>query len=81
MPKITTGVNNATLEKLAAPVAGDRLLTAAEVHARLGLRCKTSHSALRLAKAGRIELVRLGLRVVRFRESSVDRLIRGEVAA
>lgn len=81
MPTVTTGVNHAQLEKLATPINGDRLLTASEVHARLGLRCKTSHSALRLAKAGKLEAVRLGLRVVRFRESSLDRLIRGEVRA
>jgi predicted DNA-binding transcriptional regulator AlpA len=54
---------------------GDRLLTAAEVTAALGLRCKTAHTALSLARRGLIEAVRLNARVVRFRASSVERLI------
>lgn len=59
----------------------DRLLNFREVHALLGYGCKTSHTALNLAKAGKIRAVRLNGRVIRYSENSVRDLIAGRAVA
>lgn len=58
----------------------DRLLTFREVHEMIGSSCKTAHIALGLAKRGMIESVRFNERTIRFRESSVRKLVAGKVA-
>ena len=55
----------------------DRLLTFREVHALIGSRCRTSHTARALAARGLIRAVRLNGRVIRFSEASVQALISG----
>jgi len=59
--------------------APDKLLTFRQVGERLGLACKTSHSARAFAARGQIVAVRINERVVRFTESSVAALIAGRV--
>ena len=66
--------------KEAVPIETDRLLTFREVHAMIGSSCKTAHIALGLAKRGMIESVRFNERTIRFRESSVRKLVAGRVA-
>lgn len=57
----------------------DRLLTFREVHALIGSTCRTAHTALNLARRGLIEQVRLNERVIRYKESSVLKLVAGRV--
>jgi len=57
--------------------ASDRLIDFHEVNQRLGLRCKTSHTARAIAARGQIEAVRINPRVLRYTESSVNRLVLG----
>ena len=59
------------------PRQTDRLLTFREVHALVGSTCRTAHTALRLARRGLIEQVRLNERVIRYKESSVLKLVAG----
>jgi hypothetical protein len=72
------------LEKVRAKepilIETDRLLTFREVHAMIGSSCKTAHTALGLARRGMIESVRFNERTIRFRESSVRKLVAGKVA-
>jgi len=60
-----------------ATPTGDRLLGHREVMSLLGYRCRTAHTALNLARQGKIEAVRISARCIRYRESSVHRLING----
>lgn len=55
----------------------DRLLTREQANALLGLKGKTSHTLRAMAARGQIEAVRLNGRVLRFRESSIIRLVSG----
>ncbi len=72
-----SGKNEAT----PATAQADRLLTAQEVMQRLGLKCRTSHTALSLARRGSIKAVRINQRVVRYTESSVSALVAGREVA
>ena len=58
----------------------ERLLTFREVGELIGSKCRTAHTVLQLAKRGQIEAVRLNERVIRYRESSVRRLIEGRAS-
>ena len=60
-----------------AQTASDRLLNFREVNQRLGLRCQTSHTARAFAARGQIKAVRINPRVLRYTESSVNRLVSG----
>lgn len=60
-----------------ATANADRLLTAQETTALLGLKCRTAHTALNYARRGLIRAVRLNARTVRFSEASVRQLIAG----
>ncbi len=64
-------------ESTTAPA--DRLLTFRQVGERIGLACKTSHTARALAARGQLVAVRINERVVRFTESSVLALVAGRV--
>lgn len=61
-----------------APLVEDRLIDFRRVNELVGSRSRTAHTARALARRGQIEAVRLNARVVRFRESSVLRLVRGD---
>ena len=78
---ITAAASRQTEATSATAHQADRLLTAQDVMQRLGLKCKTSHTALILASRGSIVAVRINQRVVRFTESSVNALIAGKVAS
>jgi hypothetical protein len=53
----------------------DKLISFREVHALLGFRCKTSHTARSLRKRGLISGITLNERVTRYSLASVQRLI------
>ena len=55
----------------------ERLLTHREVSSLLGLSCKSSHVVRDYARRGLIEVVRINARVLRFKQSSVQKLISG----
>ncbi len=59
----------------------DKLVDFREVYQHLGLTGKTAHTALRYARRGLIEQVRLSSRTYRYTLSSVMRLAKGEVAS
>lgn len=61
--------------------SADRLICFREVHALLGMKCKTGHTARALAARGQIRAVRINERVVRYSEKSVRELIAGKVSA
>ena len=56
----------------------DRLLHFRDVNALIGSRCKSSHAARNLARRGQIVAVYLNQRVVRYTQTSVLKLARGE---
>lgn len=64
----------------AAPLSGDRLLDRIETNRLLGLKGNTTHTLRSMAARGQLEAVRLNARVLRFRESSVLRLIEGRLS-
>ena len=61
-----------------APFVEDRLLDFRRVNELVGSRSRTAHTARAMARRGEIEAVRINARVLRYRESSVLRLVRGE---
>jgi hypothetical protein len=63
-----------------ATPSGDRLLDRTEANRLLGLKGNTTHTLRAMASRGQIEAVRLNARVLRFRESSLLRLINGRVS-
>jgi len=65
---------------IVTPVSGDRLLDRTETNRLLGLKGHTSHTLRAMASRGQLEAVRINSRVLRFRESSVLRLIDGRAA-
>lgn len=64
-----------------ATAQADRLITAADVMALLGLKCRTAHTALNLARRGKIKAVKINERVIRYSEASVRALVAGRVNA
>ena len=58
-----------------AAAPAEKLITYREVNDLLGLKCKTSHSVLLFFKRNSLPIIRLNARVIRFRESDVQRLI------
>lgn len=58
--------------------AEERLLHFSDVNRLIGSRCKTSHAARDLARRGLIVGIRLNARVVRYTQTSVLKLARGE---
>ncbi len=51
-----------------------------EVYALLGLKCKTGHTALNFARAGKIRAIRINARTIRYSKNSVLALIAGKQA-
>ena len=70
-----------SVSQLAPTAQPDRLLAFRDVHALTGSTCKTGAYARQLAARGLIRCVRLNERTLRYSESSVLALIRGDVAA
>jgi len=62
------------------PAETDRLLDFRAVHALVGSKCKTGHTARALAARGQIRAVRFNERVVRYSEKSVFALVAGKGA-
>jgi len=71
--------NTADSRPTESTTAPEKLLTFRQVGERLGLACKTSHSARAFAARGQNVAVRINERVVRFTESSVNALASGRV--
>ena len=62
-----------------APVVteADEAIDFRQVCALLGLRCKTSHTALNYARRGQIRAIRLSARTIRYSKRSVLELLAG----
>ena len=67
--------------KNTSPAVADCLLDFRAVHALIGSKCKTGHTARSLAARGLIRAVRLNERVVRYGQNSVLALVAGKVSA
>jgi len=80
MNKPTTLHRNCPSEG-ATRTQSSKLLTFRQVHELVGSTCKTGAYARQLAARGLIRVVRLNERTLRYTESSVLALVRGEVNA
>ena len=79
MQRITNAAASGKNEATNTTAPADRLLTFRQVGDRIGLACKTSHTARALAARGQIQAVRINERVVRYSEASVNALIAGRI--
>jgi predicted DNA-binding transcriptional regulator AlpA len=79
MQRITNAADSRKKTESNTTAPADRLLTFRQVGDRIGLACKTSHTARALAARGQIQAVRINERVVRYSEASVNALIAGRI--
>lgn len=74
-------MNTTIIADTSPTTEADRLLDFRAVHALIGSKCRTGHTARALAARGQIRSVRLNERVIRYSEKSVLALVAGKGGA